>query len=170
MPHSWIWLRWCDISSCKQLNVRSSRRCLKFTYAVFLDGASHTWQDTVCQMGLFAVITTHLIHFPSMAVQKLIVKYIKTSDTPTLVSFMHVKVLRPLCVLVNVDLFIRTESTVTFPTSARGTVITSLIDICLNSHLLAYFCTDWRLDFSSPDNFIKAVMVRQSDWRTETKE
>lgn len=59
-------------------------------------------------MGLFAVITTRLIHFPTMDVQKLIVKYIKTSDTPTLVSFMHVKVLRPLCVLVNVDLFIRT--------------------------------------------------------------
>lgn len=165
-----MWLQWCDISSCKRLNLCSSRRRLKITYTVFLDGASHTWQDTVFQMALFAVITIHLIYFPTIAVQKLIAKYIKPSDTPTLVSFMHVKVLRSSCVLVNVDLFIRTESTVTFPTSAKGTVITSLIDICLNSHLLAYFCTDWRLDFSSPDNFIKAVMVRQSDWWTETKE
>lgn len=72
------------------------------------------------------------------------------------------------CVCVSVCLSI--GSTVTVPTSARGLVIMSLIDICLDSHLLAYFCTDWRLDFSSSDNFIKAVMVRQSDWQTETKE
>lgn len=107
-----------------------------------------------------------------MGVQNSILKQTYLFDTYTvhiLVYLMHVKVLMPLCVLANAYLFIRIESTVTFPTSARGTVITSLIDICLNSRLLAYFCTDWRLDFSSPDNFIKAVMVRQSDWQTETK-
>lgn len=85
---------------------------------------------------------------------------------PTLTNCVHMHALQMdiLCVYPSIG------STVTVPTSARGLVIMSLIDICLSSHLLAYFCTDWRLDFSSPDNFIKAVMVRQSDWQTETKE
>lgn len=142
---------------------------LKVMYTVFLNCISHSCY-TVCKIWLFAVITNHLIFSTDRYPGAL--KHIKPIDTPTvhtLVSLMHVKVLMPLCALVNMYLFIRMESTVTFPTSARDTVITSLIDICLNSHLLAYFCADWRLGFSSPDNFIKAVMVRQSDWQTETK-
>lgn len=60
-------------------------------------------------------------------------------------------------------------STATLPTSARVPG-----DYVPDWHMLEFtsiglLCTDWRLDFSSPDNFIKTVMVRQSVWQAENK-
>lgn len=60
-------------------------------------------------------------------------------------------------------------STATLPTSARVPG-----DYVPDWHMLEFtsiglLCADWRLDFSSPDNFIKTVMVRQSDWQAENK-
>lgn len=60
-------------------------------------------------------------------------------------------------------------STAKLPTSAR---VPS--DYVPDWHMLEFtsiglLCADWRLDFSSPDNFIKTVMVRQSVWQAENK-
>lgn len=97
-----------------------------------------------CDFTLVAVITVNQIHHVSalllyrikLCKKKLKKRYWQTSNQKSIKTPTDWYLRMCTCSSIG--------STVTIPTSVIGLVIMSLIDICLNSHLLAYFYTDWR--------------------------